>query len=87
VVASSSCSVMAARSGDLFDDDTKDIFAAIYSTPPSDLIARSTSSFYKQRAKNFFRSANFFVPTHPSPIYSWAASSYGEGARMSSMTT
>jgi hypothetical protein len=49
VIASSSCSVMAARSGDLFRDDTKD---------------------FQRRL------------THPCPpIYSWAVSSYDQGAQ------
>jgi hypothetical protein len=49
VIASSSCSVMTVRSG----DDMKDIPATTYSLPPSDLIARSTSSFCKRHAKYF----------------------------------
>jgi hypothetical protein len=56
VIASSSCSVMEVRSGDLFGDDMKDITTTTCSLPPSDLIARSTSSFCK-------RGANFFLST------------------------
>jgi hypothetical protein len=41
---SSSCSAMAARPGDLFGDDTKDIPAATCPLPPSDLIVKSTRS-------------------------------------------
>jgi hypothetical protein len=44
---------MAVRSGDLFGDDMKNITATTYSLPLSDLIARSTSSFGKQRPKFF----------------------------------
>jgi hypothetical protein len=58
-IASSSCSVMVARTGDLFG--TKDISAATCSPPPSDLIARSMSSFSGRRAKKFFSR----TPTHP----------------------
>jgi hypothetical protein len=50
---------MAVRSG----DDMKDISAATCSSPPSDLIARSTSSFYRWRARLFFNRR----PTHPNP--------------------
>jgi hypothetical protein len=58
VIASSSCSVMAVRSGDLFGDDMKNISAVTCLLPPSNLTARSTSSFYKRHAKNFFASAH-----------------------------
>jgi hypothetical protein len=50
---------MAVRFRNLFVDDTKDIFAAICSPPPSDLIARSTSSFYR------WHTTIFRQPTHP----------------------
>jgi hypothetical protein len=38
----------------IFGDDIKDISAATYSLPPSDLIARPASSFCRWRVKNFF---------------------------------
>jgi hypothetical protein len=60
VIANYSCSVMAARPGDIFGDYTNDISVATCSLLPSDLIARSTSSFYRRRAKIFFS-----PPTHP----------------------
>jgi hypothetical protein len=45
---------MEVRSGDFFGDDIKDIFAATCSSFPSDLIARSTSSFYTRvRGRSF----------------------------------
>jgi phage baseplate assembly protein gpV len=50
---------MAARPGDLFGDDTKDIPTAICSLPPSDLIARSTSSLCRWHARK-----KFWRPTH-----------------------
>jgi hypothetical protein len=59
VIASSSCSVMAVRSSDIFGDNVKDISTAIRSLPPSDLIARSTFSFCRRHAKFFF------PPTYP----------------------
>jgi hypothetical protein len=43
----------------IFDNDTKDISAATYSLPLSDLIVRSVSSLCGWRAKNIFAS------THP----------------------
>jgi hypothetical protein len=55
------------RSGNVFDDDTKDIFAATFSLPPSDLIAMSTSLFRGWRARKFV------AATHPlSPFSSFS---------------
>jgi hypothetical protein len=51
VIGSSSRNAMAVRPSVIFGDDTKDISAATYSLPPSDLITRSVSSFFGQRAK------------------------------------
>jgi hypothetical protein len=51
---------MAVRSGDLFGDDKRNISTATCSPPLSDLIARSTSSFYRRCTKVFSR-----PHTHP----------------------
>jgi hypothetical protein len=59
VIASSSRSVMAVHSGDLFGDGTKNIYASTCSPPPSDLIARSTSSSARK----------FFSVSHPPAIF------------------
>jgi hypothetical protein len=56
VIASSSCSVMAAHSGDLLGDDTKDISAATCWLPLSDLVARWRASM------------NFFHTHPPTPL-------------------
>jgi hypothetical protein len=65
VIASSSCSAMIVHSGDHLQRRhegflaAKDISAMTCSLPPSDLIARSTYSLCRWRAKNFI------VPAQP----------------------